>query len=253
MSKKPSNISSGFADFGFERVPEEDKASRVRQVFDAVTDRYDLMNDLMSLGSHRLLKRLLVEVSAVRSSDKVLDLAGGTGDLAMLFSDHVGPEGRVMLADINASMLHLARDRMLNKGYAGIHLVQADAEQLPLPDGSLNLVSMAFGLRNLTHKEKALAEIYRCLSSGGRLLVLEFSTPKHVVTRSLFRFYSSFWPLLGQSVVGQAQPYRYLVESISLHPNQEALKMMFADAGFADVRYHNFMDGVAALHIGYKP
>lgn len=253
MSKKASNNDSGYTSFGSEWIPEAEKASRVAQVFDSVASQYDLMNDLMSLGSHRLLKHWLVDLSAVRPKDTVLDLAGGTGDLSMLFADRLGPEGRIILSDINLEMLHIARDRLMDRGYAGVDLVQADAEALPFSENSLDLVVLAFGLRNMTRKEKALAAIRKCLKPSGRLLILEFSKPRHKLTENLFNFYSGCWPLLGKLVTGDDQPYRYLVESIERHPNQEALKLMLTDADFDRVRYHSIMDGVVAFHIGFKP
>lgn len=239
-------------DFGFEQVSEVEKTERVAKVFRTVAGRYDLMNDLLSLGSHRLLKHIALAVSAVRPGDRVLDLAGGTGDLAMLMADKVGPEGTVMLADINISMLEIARERLADRGYASIQLLQADAEALPLPESSVDLVVMAFGLRNITRKEQALMAVQRCLVPGGRLLVLEFSKPKNPLLNKAFDVYTSFWPLLGKLVAGDATPYRYLVESIAMHPSKDALALMFEDAGFTKVRYHSLIAGVAAIHIGFK-
>ena len=248
-----NNLQGSRTDFGFEQVLEVEKTERVAKVFNTVADRYDLMNDLLSLGSHRLLKHIALDVSAVRPGARVLDLAGGTGDLAMLMADKAGPEGTVILADINISMLEIARDRLADRGYADIQLLQADAEALPLPEASIDLVVMAFGLRNVTRKEQALMAVQRCLVPGGRLLVLEFSRPKNPLLKKAFAVYTSFWPLLGKVVAGDAAPYRYLVESIAMHPNKDALALMFEDAGFAKVRYHSLMAGAAAIHIGFKP
>lgn len=248
----PSGVRSGLTDFGFRQVSQDEKTHLVGEVFKAAAGHYDLMNDLMSLGSHRLLKDVTLQMSAVRPGHKVLDLAGGTGDMAMRFADRVGPEGEVVLADINKDMLTVARDRLADLGYADIHLVQADAESLPMPEATFDLVVTAFGLRNVTRKEQALLAIHNCLKPGGRFLVLEFSKPKNALVGAAFEVGAGLWPLLGKVVAGDAAPYRYLVESISTHPNQETLTLMLEDAGFSQVRCHDLMGGVVALHIGDK-
>jgi demethylmenaquinone methyltransferase/2-methoxy-6-polyprenyl-1,4-benzoquinol methylase len=237
--------------FGFEQVDEEDKARRVAGVFDSVAGRYDLMNDLMSAGLHRVWKRCLVERSAVRAGERVLDLAGGTGDLARLFARRVGPAGAVVLADINRNMLVHGRDRLLDAG-AVVPMVQCDAEVLPFPSGSFDCVAIAFGLRNVTHKERALAEMARVLRPGGRLLVLEFSQ----VWKPLAPLYDAYsfqvLPRLGKLVTGDEQSYRYLAESIRVHPDQETLKQMLEGAGLERVDYLNLTAGVVALHRGFR-
>jgi demethylmenaquinone methyltransferase/2-methoxy-6-polyprenyl-1,4-benzoquinol methylase len=237
--------------FGFEKVDEEDKARRVAGVFDSVASRYDLMNDLMSAGLHRLWKRCLVERSAVRPGERVLDLAGGTGDLARLFARRVVPGGAVVLADINRKMLLQGRDRLLDAG-AVVPLVQCDAEVLPFPAGSFDCVAIAFGLRNVTHKERALAEMARVLRPGGRLLVLEFSH----VWKPLAPLYDAYsfqvLPRLGKLIARDEQSYRYLAESIRVHPDQETLQQMLQDAGLERVDYLNLTAGVVALHRGFR-
>jgi demethylmenaquinone methyltransferase/2-methoxy-6-polyprenyl-1,4-benzoquinol methylase len=237
--------------FGFEKVAEEDKARRVAGVFDSVAGRYDLMNDLMSAGLHRVWKRCLVERSAVRPGERVLDLAGGTGDLARLFARRVAPGGAVVLADINRKMLLQGRNRLLDAG-AVLPLIQCDAEALPFPSGSFDCVAIAFGLRNVTHKDRALAEMGRVLRPGGRLLILEFSQ----VWRPLAPLYDAYsfrvLPRLGKLVAGDEQSYRYLAESIRVHPDQETLKRMLEEAGLERVDYLNLTAGVVALHRGFR-
>ncbi|MCW5605705.1 MAG: bifunctional demethylmenaquinone methyltransferase/2-methoxy-6-polyprenyl-1,4-benzoquinol methylase UbiE [Burkholderiales bacterium] len=236
-------------DFGFQKVAEEDKARRVAGVFDSVATRYDLMNDLMSGGLHRLWKRFAVAQSLVRSGDSVLDVAGGTADLAQLFARRVGRGGRVVLTDINAAMLGIGRDRLLDAGVI-LPVVQCDGEKLPFASGSFDCVSIAFGLRNMTHKEIALAEMLRVLRPGGRLLVLEFSR----IWKPLQPLYDAYsfglLPRLGKLVADDADSYRYLAESIRMHPDQETLKAMMERAGFDAVEYHNLTAGVVALHVG---
>jgi demethylmenaquinone methyltransferase/2-methoxy-6-polyprenyl-1,4-benzoquinol methylase len=238
-------------DFGFETVAEEEKARRVAGVFDSVASRYDLMNDLMSGGMHRLWKRFTIEQSGVRPGQKVLDIAGGTGDLARAFQERVGPTGTVLLTDINAAMLARGRDRMLDEGRA-IEAVRCDAERLPFPDRTFDCVSVAFGLRNMTHKDRALAEMFRVLRPGGRLLVLEFSKVWSPLD-PLYRLYTmQLLPAMGKVVANDSASYRYLAESIAKHPDQETLKQMMADAGFERVEYFNLSAGVVALHRGYR-
>lgn len=238
-------------DFGFESVAEQDKARRVAGVFDSVADRYDLMNDLMSGGMHRLWKRFTIDQSGVRPGQKVLDIAGGTGDLARAFLDRVGPTGNVLLTDINASMLARGRDRMLDKGQV-IEVVRCDAERLPFPDRSFDIVSVAFGLRNMTHKDRALTEMFRVLRPGGRLLVLEFSKVWSPLD-PLYRLYTmQLLPVMGKIVANDSASYRYLAESIAKHPDQDTLRQMMIDAGFERVEYFNLSAGVVALHRGYR-
>jgi len=236
--------------FGFEQVEVEDKAQRVRGVFDSVAGRYDLMNDLMSAGLHRLWKRFAVNATGVRGGMRVLDLAGGTGDLARLFADRVGPSGEVVLTDINGAMLASGRDRLLNAGRF-VPAVQCDAEKLPFPDAHFDCVSIAFGLRNVTRKESALAEMRRVLKPGGVAAVLEFSRV-WAPLRPAYDWYSfNVLPRLGRLVAGDEASYRYLAESIRMHPDQATLKVMMEQAGFDRVEVHNLAAGVVALHLGY--
>ncbi len=238
--------------FGYESVDEAAKATRVAGVFHSVAARYDLMNDLMSAGLHRLWKAFTIGQAAVRPGMRVLDVAGGTADLARAFARRVGPEGQVWLTDINASMLAVGRDRMVDDGCLQ-PAVQCDAEALPFPDGYFDRVTVAFGLRNMTHKERALVEMQRVLASGGRLLVLEFSQVRKALA-PLYDLYSfSVLPWLGKRVAGDEASYRYLAESIRMHPDQETLKTMMEEAGFSRVRYFNLTGGVVALHEGFKP
>ena len=237
--------------FGFETVDESEKARRVEGVFSSVAQKYDLMNDLMSMGLHRLWKAFTIQVSGVRAGERVLDIAGGTGDLAAAFARRVGPTGQVWLTDINGAMLARGRDRMLDEGLLG-PVAQCDAERLPFPDNRFDVVSVAFGLRNMTHKDAALAEMRRVLRPGGRLLVLEFSK----VWEPLAPFYDLYsfkvLPWLGSRIVRDPDSYRYLAESIRMHPDQETLKAMMQQAGLARVEYFNMTAGVVALHRGYK-
>ena len=225
----------------------------MRGVFESVAGNYDLMNDLMSFGTHRLFKRMTLEMSGVRAGDRVLDLAGGTGDLAALFEPVVGEHGLVVLADINAEMMRVGRDRLLDRGVTRVAFCQANGEKLPFPDDSFHCITIGFGLRNFTDKATALAELHRILRPGGALLVLEFSKPQNPVVEAGYRAFQSLWPGLGRLLVGDADSYRYLVESIEVHPSQEALKLMMEDAGFGQVEYHNLLTGVAAIHRGVKP
>ena len=240
--------------FGFEQVPAEQKVQRVGQVFSSVASRYDLMNDLMSFGIHRLWKRATITLAGLRPGQAVLDLAGGTGDLTALMAPRVLPDGYVVLADINGPMLAQGRDRLTDRGVvAGVRYAQADAEHLPFPANSFHTVTMAFGLRNVTDKEQALAEIHRVLRPGGKLLVLEFSQVSPAALRRLYDLYSfRALPLIGRLVAGDAESYRYLAESIRMHPDQETLLDMFREAGFARCDYHDMTAGVVALHRGWK-
>jgi demethylmenaquinone methyltransferase/2-methoxy-6-polyprenyl-1,4-benzoquinol methylase len=237
--------------FGYQQVPEDDKARKVAGVFESVAPKYDLMNDLMSLGLHRAWKAFAVAVSGVRAGDRVLDVAGGSGDLARAFARRVGPSGEVWLTDINGAMLGVGRDRLLDAGVAA-PILQCDAERLPLRSGTFDCVSVAFGLRNMTHKEAALAEMQRVLKPGGRLLVLEFSKVWKPLERAYDWYSFTVLPWLGRRVAKDEASYRYLAESIRMHPDQEALRAMMEQAGLEDVEYFNLAAGVVALHRGVK-
>ena len=240
--------------FGFREVAQDDKARLVGEVFSSVAQKYDVMNDLMSFGVHRLWKRHFVATSGVRSGDQVLDLAGGTGDIASLLHDRVGERGQVVIGDINNAMLRVGRDRLTDRGLVrGIDYCQLDAEALPFADGRFDCVTMAFGLRNVTRKERALAEIHRVLKPGGRALVLEFSSVRAPWLRPLYDFHSfSVLPRLGRIIAGDEASYRYLAESIRKHPDQAALKTMMETAGFARVDVRNLSAGIVAIHRGYR-
>lgn len=239
-------------DFGFERVPQGDKAARVEEVFTRVAERYDVMNDLMSLGLHRTWKAFTVWLAGVRAGERVLDVAAGSGDLAAAFARRVGPDGEVWLTDVNRRMLERGRDRLLDAGCL-VPTVQCDAEHLPFPAGYFDCVTVAFGLRNMTRKEAALAEMARVLRPGGRLLVLEFSRVWKPLER-LYDLYSfKVLPWLGEKVVGDAEPYRYLAESIRMHPDQAALASLLEGSGLERVQYFNLAAGVVALHRGFRP
>jgi demethylmenaquinone methyltransferase/2-methoxy-6-polyprenyl-1,4-benzoquinol methylase len=237
--------------FGFETVDETQKAARVRGVFDSVASKYDVMNDLMSMGMHRAWKAYTVAVAHLREGDRVLDLAGGTGDLARAFARKVGARGSVVHTDINEAMLRRGRDRLLDEGLV-LPTVICDAEKLPFAPGSFDLVSVAFGLRNMTHKDVALAEMCRVLRPGGRLLVLEFSKVAAPLAKAYDWYSFNILPRVGQLVAGDADSYRYLAESIRMHPGQAELKAMMKNAGFAHVDVHNLSAGVVALHVGIK-
>jgi len=241
-------------DFGFTRVDRDAKAGMVRGVFDSVASRYDLMNDLMSGGIHRLWKRFTIELCAVRPGQTILDIAGGTGDLAARFSRLVGQDGKVILADINAAMLEVGRDRLIDKGASdNIEVVQADAQYLPFADNTIDCITIAFGLRNVTDKAIALQSMLRVLRPGGRLLVLEFSKPTSPLLGKIYDQYSfQILPAMGRLVAQDADSYRYLAESIRKHPDQETLLAMMADAGFVESRYHNMTGGIVAVHQGFK-
>jgi demethylmenaquinone methyltransferase/2-methoxy-6-polyprenyl-1,4-benzoquinol methylase len=237
--------------FGFETVPEEEKARKVAEVFHSVANRYDLMNDAMSVGMHRVWKRYAVETSGVRAGHKVLDIAGGSGDLSRLFAKKVGASGEVVLTDINASMLAVGRDRLLDDGLS-VPTLQCDAEKLPFTDNYFDCVMVAFGLRNMTHKDLALKEMQRVLKPGGRLLVLEFSK----VWKPLEQVYDAYsfklLPWMGKILAKDEASYRYLAESIRMHPDQKTLRQMMLDAGFGKADYQNLSAGVVALHKGWK-
>lgn len=237
--------------FGFKTVAESEKAKKVAEVFHSVANKYDLMNDVMSAGMHRGWKRFAVSVSGVDKGDKVLDIAGGSGDLSKLFAQKVGDEGQVILTDINASMLGVGRDRMLDAGL-NVPALQCDAEKLPFPDDYFDCVIVAFGLRNMTHKDLALAEMRRVLKVGGRLLVLEFSKVWQPLSKVYDAYSFKLLPLMGKLLAKDAESYQYLAESIRMHPDQETLKQMMLEAGLSKVDYYNLAAGVVALHKGYK-
>jgi len=240
--------------FGYREVPETEKAKLVGDVFTSVAAKYDVMNDLMSFGAHRLWKRYFVATSGVREGDVVLDLAGGTGDIAALLLPRVGAKGAVVVGDINAEMLRVGRNRMLDRGNVRrLDYSQLDAEALPFPDKSFDCVTMAFGLRNVTHKERALAEIHRVLKVGGRALILEFSRVRAEILKPLYDFHSfEVLPRLGRLIANDEKSYRYLAESIRKHPDQETLKAMMETAGFARVDVRNLTAGIVAIHRGYR-
>lgn len=240
--------------FGYESVAWNEKEKRVDAVFRSVADKYDLMNDLMSFGIHHFWKRFAVLLSHVRAGDRILDLAGGSGDLTRLLHKKIGKNGQIVLADINAAMINVGRNRLLNEGiFANVDYVQANAETLPFTANSFHCVFIAFGLRNVTDKDAALRSMYRVCKPGGRLLVLEFSKPVLPGLKPLYDWYSfAMLPQLGQLFAGDAASYRYLAESIRMHPGQDELKQRIEAAGFADCHYHNLTGGIVALHVAYK-
>jgi demethylmenaquinone methyltransferase/2-methoxy-6-polyprenyl-1,4-benzoquinol methylase len=241
-------------DFGFQRVPLADKARRVRSVFDSVADNYDLMNDLMSAGAHRLWKRFTLALANLRPGQRALDVAGGSGDLALGLARQVGAQGLVVLSDINAAMLARGRDRLIDAGFtANVQVVQANAERLPFAANTFDCITIGFGLRNVTDKPAALAAMQRALKPGGQLLVLEFSQPRLPGLKPLYDSYSfRVLPLLGRLVAGDGASYRYLAESIRMHPDQDKLLAMLEAAGLTGCRYHNLSGGIVAVHRGYK-
>jgi demethylmenaquinone methyltransferase/2-methoxy-6-polyprenyl-1,4-benzoquinol methylase len=251
MSSEPTPQTTHF---GYETVDVDEKAERVRGVFDSVANRYDIMNDLMSFGVHRLWKHIAIDLAAVRSGQQVLDLASGTGDLAARFAALVGPQGKVVMSDINAAMLEEGRKRMIDSGHVGnVEYMQIDAEKIPFADNSFHCVTIAFGLRNVTDKEQALREMLRILKPGGRALVLEFSHPGSKPLSKLYDLFSfKALPLIGKLVTNDADSYRYLAESIRMHPDQESLLQMMQDAGFERCDYHNLTGGIVAIHRGFK-
>ncbi|MDH3620270.1 MAG: bifunctional demethylmenaquinone methyltransferase/2-methoxy-6-polyprenyl-1,4-benzoquinol methylase UbiE [Gammaproteobacteria bacterium] len=239
--------------FGFQSVHKDEKADLVRDVFDSVATRYDLMNDLMSAGMHRLWKRFTVDQAALRPGNVVLDLAGGTGDLARAFASKVGKDGHVILADINAAMLRQGRTRLVDAGVAGnLSIAQVDAEKLPFADRTFDCISIAFGLRNVTDKSTALRSMYRTLKLGGKLMILEFSEPSKAIKPAYDLYSFKVLPVLGKLIAKDSDSYQYLAESIRMHPDQETLKAMMEEAGFERCRYHKLAAGIVALHIGYR-
>ncbi|RUO76773.1 bifunctional demethylmenaquinone methyltransferase/2-methoxy-6-polyprenyl-1,4-benzoquinol methylase UbiE [Pseudidiomarina taiwanensis] len=241
-------------DFGYKQVKKEEKQGLVANVFNSVAQKYDVMNDVMSFGIHRLWKRYTIDCSGVRPGMRVLDLAGGTGDLTAAFSRRVGPTGEVVLSDINQAMLDVGRDKLRNKGIVGnVTYQQANAEELPFESDSFDIITIAFGLRNVTDKQKALESMYRVLKPGGRLLVLEFSKPVQPMLSQAYDFYSfNVLPKMGQVIANDAESYQYLAESIRMHPDQDTLKGMMEQAGYENVSYDNLTGGIVALHRGFK-
>lgn len=250
-----SNADKTTTDFGYKEVLKEDKVKHVADVFDSVAAKYDIMNDLMSGGVHRLWKKLTIESSGARAGMKILDIAGGTGDLSLKFSRIIGPTGQVTLADINDSMLKVGRDKLTDKGaIANINFVQANAECLPFADNYFDIITIAFGLRNVTDKDAALRSMQRVLKPGGKLMVLEFSKTSNPVLSGVYDFYSfNILPKLGQLIAKDGDSYQYLAESIRMHPDQDTLKAMMQDADFVNCKYQNMTGGVVALHTGTKP
>ncbi len=240
--------------FGYEDVSVKDKAKRVRGVFDSVVDSYDLMNDLMSMGVHRLWKKSAIEMSGAMKGQHILDLAGGTGDLSLQFAKIVGSSGKVILSDINESMLRKGRDRLINEGVLGnVEYVQINAEQIPFSENSFDCITISFGLRNVTDKDQALRSIYKALKPGGRLLVLEFSKPTNDKLKSAYDFYSfNILPMIGKVIAKDEDSYQYLAESIRMHPDQNTLRSMMDSAGFDRTEYFNMTGGIVALHRGFK-
>ncbi len=254
MTRYDTGMDESTTHFGYRDVPVGEKEKLVRRVFTSVAGKYDLMNDLMSFGIHRIWKRWFASTSGIRAGDSVLDLAGGTGDIAALLLPRVGEKGRVLLGDINAAMLHAGRDRMIDRGFVrNLDYAQLNAESLPFPDASFDAVTIAFGLRNVTDKDAALREMYRVLKIGGRALILEFSAVKSDLLKPLYDFHSfKVLPRLGELIANDAESYRYLAESIRKHPDQATLKAMMESAGFASVDVRNLSAGVVAIHRGYK-
>ena len=245
MNKQP-------VDFGYQKVSPIEKTKLVGGVFKEVASRYDLMNDFMSFGSHRILKRILLNMSQISPNSKVLDLAGGTGDVTALFAQRLAEEGSIWLADYSQEMIAVARDRMLNQGFSNVNFAVTQAESLPFESDHFNCVSISFGFRNFTDKELALQEIYRVLAPGGILLILEFSKPTNRLLETAYKGFQSLWPLAGNLVVGSKSPYQYLVESIDKHPDQQAVKQMLEDANFQTVSVFNFLGGITSIHKGQK-
>ncbi|MGE5665602.1 MAG: bifunctional demethylmenaquinone methyltransferase/2-methoxy-6-polyprenyl-1,4-benzoquinol methylase UbiE [Betaproteobacteria bacterium] len=251
MSSDPASGPPGETHFGFSKVAEQDKASAVRGVFDSVATRYDVMNDVMSGGMHRLWKAFTIREAGVRPGMRVLDIAGGTGDLALKFARQAGPSGQVWLTDINHSMLNVGRDRLLDQGLA-LPVAQCDAEKLPFPDDCFDVITVAYGLRNMTHKDAALAEMRRVARPGGKVMVLEFSRVWQPLSPLYDAYSFNVLPWLGKRIAGDSDSYRYLAESIRMHPGQEDLARLMEQAGLERVKWHNLTFGVSALHVGYK-
>lgn len=251
---KPENDNNATTHFGYQTVDKDKKQELVADVFHSVAAKYDIMNDVMSFGIHRLWKRFTIDAANARPGNTILDLAGGTGDLTKKFSQQVGESGKVILADINDSMIKVGREKLHNQGIVGnVEYVQANAEHLPFADNTFDIVTIAFGLRNVTNKDAALASIYRVLKPGGRLLILEFSKPQQEWLSKAYDFYSfKILPEMGQVIANDKESYQYLSESIRMHPKQDVLKGMMEDVGFEQVQYHNLTGGIVALHKGFK-
>ena len=240
--------------FGFREVPVKEKAQRVAGVFHSVAERYDVMNDLMSLGTHRVMKQMAANATRARPGHTILDLAGGTGDMAVLLADYVGHSGQVCICDINGSMLLEGRNKLINRGIIGnVTFVQGNGEQLPFAENSFNALTVAFGLRNFTDKAQGLQSMFETLKPGGKLVILEFSHPDNPLLKKMYKGFNKLWPRVGKAVTGDSESYQYLVESIEMHPDQQALSQMIETAGFHRVRYQNLMGGVAAIHEAMKP
>jgi demethylmenaquinone methyltransferase/2-methoxy-6-polyprenyl-1,4-benzoquinol methylase len=240
--------------FGYQKVSTSEKAGKVAEVFHSVAKSYDLMNDVMSLGTHRVMKKMAANATQARTGHHILDLAGGTGDMALLLSQHVGADGRVYVCDINGSMLSQGRDKLLNRGIVtNVSYVQADGEKLPFPNASFNVITIAFGLRNFTAKESALREMYKVLKPGGKVVILEFSVPNNTLIKNAYKGFRKIWPKIGEIVTGDKSSYQYLVESIEMHPDQRTLTDMICNVGFDEVRHQNLLNGIAAIHQGVKP
>jgi demethylmenaquinone methyltransferase / 2-methoxy-6-polyprenyl-1,4-benzoquinol methylase len=253
MSEQPPRSTDGTTHFGYQQVPLAEKQKRVAGVFSSVAAKYDVMNDLMSMGIHRVWKRFVIDLAAVRAGEKVLDVAGGTGDLARAFARQVGNNGLTVLSDINAEMLDEGRTRLLDEGQLDVPPVLANAECLPFADESFDLITIGFGLRNVTDKDAALRSMWRCLKPGGRAIVLEFSKPLAKPLAKIYDAYSfSVLPKLGEWVAGDADSYRYLAESIRMHPDQDTLKGMMETAGFSRTQVYNLTGGIVAVHRGYR-
>ena len=239
--------------FGFKEVDSDMKANLVSNVFDTVSGNYDLMNDLMSFGIHRLWKRITIETTGIRNDFKVLDLAGGTGDMVKLMREKISEKGTLILSDINASMLEEGRNRLIDQGIEDVHIAQIDAQFLPFEDDTFDLITIAFGLRNVTHKEKALQSILKALKPGGKLVILEFSKPQNEVFREIYDLFSfEVIPKIGELIAQTEESYRYLAESIRMHPTQEELKEMLEKSGFTKCKYENLTNGIVAIHSGQK-
>lgn len=256
MITKKYNEDDGaqITNFGFEKVRVDEKAGRIAAVFNTVSPKYDIMNDVISLGTHRAIKWYAIKASNIKPGSKVLDIAAGTGDLTILISKRVGPQGSVILSDINEQMLQEARARLARASIPNnVTFLQVNAEQMQFEDNSFDAVTIGYGIRNFTNKMQALREILRVLKPGGQLTIIEFSKPTSKPLKIMADAYSSLWPVFGEILVGNGKPYKYLVESIKMHPDQETFKSMMQDAGYAHVNYENLMGGIAALHIGLKP
>ncbi len=249
-----ANATEETTHFGFQTVRKSEKQAKVAEVFTSVASKYDIMNDLMSFGIHRLWKRYAISLSGVRSGQRVLDIAGGTGDLSKVFSKQVGRTGKVILSDINESMLEVGREKLINAGCSNVDFVLANAETLePFEDNSFDLVTISFGLRNVTDKDSALRAMYRVLKPGGRMLILEFSKPLYEPLSKAYDLYSfTALPLMGKVIANDSESYKYLAESIRMHPDQHTLKQMMENAGFVNCDYHNLTGGIVAVHRGFK-